>query len=82
MTPASLTGWTTGPNMPNSFVWDSTANILYFYQKGYRNFIFFTRLGNIIQKTKQKFWTSDIAGKSPTQNSIKLRFNLRICPTT
>lgn len=31
------------------------ANILYFYQKGYRNFIFFTRLGNIIQKTKDNF---------------------------
>ena len=31
------------------------ANILYFYQKGYRNFIFFTRLGNIIQKTKANF---------------------------
>src|SRR3989338_4165416 len=25
------------------------------YQKGYRNFIFFTRLGNIIQKTKANF---------------------------
>lgn len=32
-----------------------TANLLYFYQKGYRNFIFFTRLGNIIQKTKANF---------------------------
>ena len=31
------------------------ANLLYFYQKGYRNFIFFTRLGNIIQKTKANF---------------------------
>ncbi|MDP1760469.1 MAG: DEAD/DEAH box helicase family protein, partial [Candidatus Woesebacteria bacterium] len=31
------------------------ANILYFYQQGYRNFIFFTRLGNIIQKTKANF---------------------------
>ncbi|PIR46876.1 MAG: type III deoxyribonuclease [Candidatus Vogelbacteria bacterium CG10_big_fil_rev_8_21_14_0_10_45_14] len=31
------------------------SNILYFYQKGYRNFIFFTRLGNIIQKTKANF---------------------------
>lgn len=31
------------------------ANILYFYQKGYRNFVFFTRLGNIIQKTKANF---------------------------
>ena len=31
------------------------ANILFFYQKGYRNFIFFTRLGNIIQKTKANF---------------------------
>ncbi|MBU3978349.1 DEAD/DEAH box helicase family protein [Patescibacteria group bacterium] len=31
------------------------ANILYFYQKGYRSFIFFTRLGNIIQKTKANF---------------------------
>ena len=31
------------------------ANILYLYQKGYRNFIFFTRLGNIIQKTKANF---------------------------
>lgn len=31
------------------------ANILYLYQKGYRNFIFFTRLGNIIQKTKDNF---------------------------
>lgn len=31
------------------------ANILYLYQKGYRNFIFFTRLGNIIQKTKSNF---------------------------
>ena len=31
------------------------ASILYFYQKGYRNFIFFTRLGNLIQKTKANF---------------------------
>ena len=31
------------------------ANLLYFYQKGYRNFIFFTRLGNIIKKTKENF---------------------------
>lgn len=31
------------------------ANLLYFYQKGYRNFIFFTRLGNIIKKTKANF---------------------------
>lgn len=31
------------------------ANILYLYQQGYRNFIFFTRLGNIIQKTKANF---------------------------
>lgn len=31
------------------------ANILYFYKRGYRNFIFFTRLGNIIQKTKSNF---------------------------
>lgn len=31
------------------------SNILYLYQKGYRNFIFFTRLGNIIQKTKANF---------------------------
>jgi len=31
------------------------ANLLYLYQKGYRNFIFFTRLGNIIQKTKANF---------------------------
>lgn len=31
------------------------ANILYLYQRGYRNFIFFTRLDNIIQKTKANF---------------------------
>lgn len=31
------------------------ANILFLYTKGYRNFIFFTRLGNIIQKTKANF---------------------------
>lgn len=35
------------------------SNILYFYQKGYRNFIFFTRLGNIIQKTKANFLDSN-----------------------
>ena len=35
------------------------ANLLYFYQKGYRNFIFFTRLGNIIQKTKANFLDSN-----------------------
>lgn len=29
--------------------------ILYLYSKGYRNFIFFTRLGNIIEKTKDNF---------------------------
>jgi len=34
------------------------ANILYLYQKGYRHFIFFTRLGNIIQKTKANFLDS------------------------
>ena len=31
------------------------SNILYLYKQGYRNFIFFTRLGNIIQKTKANF---------------------------
>lgn len=31
------------------------ANILYLYKQGYRDFIFFTRLGNIIQKTKSNF---------------------------
>jgi type III restriction enzyme len=35
------------------------ANILYLYQRGYRNFIFFTRLGNIIQKTKANFLDPD-----------------------
>jgi len=29
--------------------------ILYLYKLGYRNFIFFTRLGNIIEKTKENF---------------------------
>lgn len=31
------------------------ANILYLYKLGYRNFVFFTRLGNIIEKTKDNF---------------------------
>jgi hypothetical protein len=31
MTPAFPTGWTKGPNMPLSFVYDSTADILYFF---------------------------------------------------
>ena len=31
------------------------ASLLYLYRKGYRNFIFFTRLGNIITKTKANF---------------------------
>jgi len=31
------------------------ASILYLYKQGYRNFIFFTRLGNIIKKTKVNF---------------------------
>lgn len=31
------------------------ANILQLYKQGYRNFIFFTRLGNIIEKTKDNF---------------------------
>jgi len=31
MTPASPTGWLKGPNMPNSFVYDSTADVLYFF---------------------------------------------------
>jgi type III restriction enzyme len=31
------------------------ASILYLYGKGYRNFIFFTRLDNIIQKTRANF---------------------------
>ena len=35
------------------------ANILYLYQKGYRNFIFFTRLSNIIKKTKTNFLDSN-----------------------
>jgi len=29
--------------------------ILYLYEQGYRNFLFFTRLGNIIEKTKDNF---------------------------
>ncbi len=35
------------------------ANILYLYEQGFRNFIFFTRLGNIIQKTKTNFTDSN-----------------------
>lgn len=35
------------------------ANILYLYKQGYRNFIFFTRLGNIIEKTKDNFLNSN-----------------------
>ncbi len=31
MTPAFPTGWIKGPNMPQSFVYDSTADILYFF---------------------------------------------------
>lgn len=31
------------------------AQIIYLYKKGYRNFVFFTRLGNIIEKTKENF---------------------------
>jgi hypothetical protein len=31
MTPAFPTGWTRGPNMPQSFVYDSSANILYYF---------------------------------------------------
>ncbi len=31
------------------------ANILQLYKQGYRNFIFFTRLGNIIEKTRDNF---------------------------
>ena len=31
------------------------ANILYLYQKGYRNFIFFTHLNNILEKTRDNF---------------------------
>ncbi|MEX2514955.1 MAG: DEAD/DEAH box helicase family protein [Candidatus Paceibacterota bacterium] len=34
------------------------ANILQLYKRGYRNFIFFTRLGNIIEKTKENFLNS------------------------
>jgi len=35
------------------------AAILDLYSKGYRNFIFFTRLGNIVEKTKLNFLHSD-----------------------
>lgn len=35
------------------------AMILDLYAKGYRNFIFFTRLGNIVEKTKLNFLYSD-----------------------
>ena len=31
MTPALATGWIKGPNMPNSFVYDDAADILYFF---------------------------------------------------
>ena len=31
------------------------ASILYLYKKGYRNFIFFTHLSNIIEKTRENF---------------------------
>jgi len=34
------------------------GNILYLYKKGYRNFLFFTRLTNIIEKTKDNFLNS------------------------
>lgn len=34
------------------------AQILYLYQQGYRNFVFFTRLSNIIEKTKDNFLNS------------------------
>ena len=34
------------------------ANILYLYQKGYRNFIFFVHRNNILEKTKDNFLNS------------------------
>ena len=31
------------------------ASIIYLFEQGYRNFVFFTRLGNIVEKTKSNF---------------------------
>lgn len=33
--------------------------ILYLYEKGYRNFLFFVNSGNVIEKTKDNFFNSD-----------------------
>ena len=30
--------------------------MLYLYQKGYRKFLFFVNLSNIVKKTKENFW--------------------------
>ena len=43
--------------------------ILYLYEKGYRNFIFFTRLGNIIEKTKDNF-LNNLSSKFLFNNKI------------
>lgn len=48
------------------------AAILDLYQRGYRNFIFFTRLGNIVEKTKLNFLAAD---SSKYLFSNPLRFN-------
>lgn len=45
--------------------------MLYLYQKGYRNFLFFVNLSNIVQKTKENFLNT-LSGKYLFADEIKI----------
>ncbi len=55
------------------------AIILDLYAKGHRNFIFFTRLGNIVEKTKLNFLISDsnkyLFGQNLSQDGNRIQIN-------
>jgi type III restriction enzyme len=55
------------------------AIILDLYAKGHRNFIFFTRLGNIVEKTKLNFLISDsnkyLFGQNLSQDGNRIHIN-------
>ena len=55
------------------------AIILDLYSKGYRNFIFFTRLGNIVEKTKLNFLFSEsnkyLFGQSLSHDGTSIQVN-------
>ena len=54
--------------------------ILYLYEKGYRNFLFFVNATNIIEKTKENF-LNPLSSKYLFSETIQFRGGSRCCET-